>query len=365
MPSNSTIQPLIAAATAALAFYEASRGHHEIEFGDGRTRRFGAPAASRPVADHAGPLGGSTAVVGRGARPGTRCAPSRIRRARAPGQVAEAPALSHGAAQRARVAGRALGRSRDVRVRGSRDPRRRAPGRRPRTRVRTCPCRGIAGSRRRGSPARARRTCACRALRRLELPRASAGRSATSSSRPAIRPLPCSRSRACPRRSTRSASASRAGTRFSRTWSRRSCAVGRLDDAEAVLGQLEQQAAALDHRWATPAALRCRALFCSPDERADEAAAAAEQAAAAFAELGFPLDRARALLAAGAARRRAGQRRQAADSLSAAIEILDELGAPLWLERAEDELRRASPRPRRDRELTSAERRSRRSSRRA
>ena len=27
----------------------------------------------------------------------------------------------------------------------------------------------------------------------------------------------------------------------------------------------------------------------------------------------------------------------------------------LWLERAEDELRRASPRPRRDRELTSAE----------
>ena len=53
--------------------------------------------------------------------------------------------------------------------------------------------------------------------------------------------------------------------------------------------------------------------------------------------------------------RRAGQRRQAAESLSAAIEILEELGATLWLERARDELRRASPRPRRDRELTSAE----------
>ena len=134
-------------------------------------------------------------------------------------------------------------------------------------------------------------------------------------------------------------------------------AVGRLDEAEAVLQQLEQQAAALEHRWATPAAVRCRALVLLAHERADEAAAAAEQAAAAFAEIGFPLDRARALLVAGAAKRRAGQRRKAADSLASAIEILDELGAPLWVERAEDELRRASPRPRRDRELTSAERR--------
>ena len=39
------------------------------------------------------------------------------------------------------------------------------------------------------------------------------------------------------------------------------------------------------------------------------------------------------------------------------MEIFAGLGAPLWLERAEDELRRASPRPRRDSELTSAERR--------
>ena len=130
---------------------------------------------------------------------------------------------------------------------------------------------------------------------------------------------------------------------------------GRLDDAEALLRQLEQQAAALDHRWATPAALRCRSLLLLAHERSEEAAAAAEQAAAAFAELGFPLDHARALIAAGAARRRAGHRRQAAGLLSAAIEILEELGATLWLERARDELRRASPRPRRDRKLTSAE----------
>jgi DNA-binding NarL/FixJ family response regulator len=134
-------------------------------------------------------------------------------------------------------------------------------------------------------------------------------------------------------------------------------AVGRLDEAEAVLRQLEQQAAALRHKWATPAAARCRALLLLAKGQSDEAAAAAEHAAAAFAELGFPLDRARALLAAGGARRRAGQRTRAADVLKSAIEILDELGAPLWREQAENELRRASPRPRRDRELTDAERR--------
>ncbi|HEU0305167.1 MAG TPA: LuxR C-terminal-related transcriptional regulator [Gaiellaceae bacterium] len=134
-------------------------------------------------------------------------------------------------------------------------------------------------------------------------------------------------------------------------------ALGRLDEAENVLRQLEAQAAALEHRWATPAAQRCRAALLLAREQADEAAAAGEQAAAAFAEIGFPLDRARALLVAGAARRRQGHRREAADSLSSSIEILTEIGAVLWRERAEEELRRARPRPRRDRELTSAERR--------
>jgi DNA-binding NarL/FixJ family response regulator len=134
-------------------------------------------------------------------------------------------------------------------------------------------------------------------------------------------------------------------------------ALGRLDEAEVVLEELEGQAAALDHRWAAPAALRGRALLMLAREQADEAAEAAERAAAAFEELGFPLDHARALIAQGAARRRAGERRRAAEALRQAVEVLTELGAPLWLERAEEELRRASPRPRRDRELTDAERR--------
>ena len=43
--------------------------------------------------------------------------------------------------------------------------------------------------------------------------------------------------------------------------------------------------------------------------------------------------------------------------MNRAVVIFMELGAPIWLERAQDELRRASPRPRHDRELTAAERR--------
>ena len=54
--------------------------------------------------------------------------------------------------------------------------------------------------------------------------------------------------------------------------------VGRLDEAEAVLRQLEHQAAALRHRWATPAALRCRAELLLAREPTAAAAAAAEQA---------------------------------------------------------------------------------------
>lgn len=133
--------------------------------------------------------------------------------------------------------------------------------------------------------------------------------------------------------------------------------LGRPDEAEALLARLETRAGALDHEWAAAASLRCRALLLLAHEQSDDAADAAEQAAAEFEELGFPLDCARALLAAGSAKRRAGQRRQAADSLQRAIEILTALGAPLWLDRAEDDLRRASPRPRHDKQLTSAEHR--------
>ena len=131
---------------------------------------------------------------------------------------------------------------------------------------------------------------------------------------------------------------------------------GRLDEADRLLTRLDEQALALEHRWAQPAALRCRGLLLLARGESEAALAAAEKAAWGFEAAGFPLDRGRALLVAGEALRRLGERRRAAEKLDAASAIFAELGAALWAERAAKELSRARPRPRRDRELTSAER---------
>ncbi|MGH2922322.1 MAG: LuxR C-terminal-related transcriptional regulator, partial [Gaiellaceae bacterium] len=131
-------------------------------------------------------------------------------------------------------------------------------------------------------------------------------------------------------------------------------ALGRLDDAESLLARFDARWP--DHGWAMPARLRCHALLLLARRELEPALAAAEEAVIASEVVGFPLDRGRALLAAGEALRRLGQRRRAAEKLDAAKHVFVELGAPLWVARAEKELRRARPRPRRDRELTSAER---------
>jgi DNA-binding NarL/FixJ family response regulator len=134
-------------------------------------------------------------------------------------------------------------------------------------------------------------------------------------------------------------------------------AVGRIEDAETILAKLEARACRLDHTWARPAALRCRALLLLARGDAEPARVAAEAAVTGFEAAGFLLDLGRARLVAGQALRRLGERRRAAEQLEAAKEVFAELGAALWLARTESELRRASPRPRHDRELTSAERR--------
>ncbi len=133
-------------------------------------------------------------------------------------------------------------------------------------------------------------------------------------------------------------------------------ALGLVDDSESLARELETRARS-GNVWAGPAASRCRALLLLARGDAKGAESAAAEAARGFAAAGFPLDRGRALLVAGEALRRAGKRRLAAEKLETARAIFTELGAALWVERVENELRRARPRPRRDRELTNAERR--------
>jgi DNA-binding CsgD family transcriptional regulator len=132
-------------------------------------------------------------------------------------------------------------------------------------------------------------------------------------------------------------------------------ALGHVDDAEVLTTRLETRARALEHPWATPASQRCRGLVLLAHSDLERAIDVLASSQAGFERIGYPFDRARSLLAQGDAFRRAGQRRRAAEKLEHAQSIFAQLGAPLWLERAAMELRRASPRPRRDRQLTAAE----------
>ena len=130
--------------------------------------------------------------------------------------------------------------------------------------------------------------------------------------------------------------------------------LGELDAADELLRTLWEDRDR-GHIWAGPGSLRCEALILLGRENLDEAFAAAQEAAAAFERRGFPLHAGRSLLVAGEALRRAGQRRRAGSVLDSARAIFLELGAVRWVERCDTELRRARPRPRRDRELTPAE----------
>jgi DNA-binding NarL/FixJ family response regulator len=132
-------------------------------------------------------------------------------------------------------------------------------------------------------------------------------------------------------------------------------ALGEVGAADKLVGTLEDEARH-GHHWAGPAALRSKALCLLAAGDAAQAAALSQKAADGFDAGGFRLDRGRALLVSGEAFRRAGERRRAAEMIESATAIFAGLGAALWEQRAEKELRRARPRPRRDRELTNAER---------
>jgi DNA-binding NarL/FixJ family response regulator len=132
-------------------------------------------------------------------------------------------------------------------------------------------------------------------------------------------------------------------------------ALGRLDEADRLVRRLERRAWALEHARAIPAAERCRGLLLLGRGELEKAIDALESSQAGFEQISFPFDRARSLLALGHAFRRAGRRKLAAGKLAEARLLFEQLGASLWLEITATELRRAAPRPRRDRELTAAE----------
>src|SRR5581483_9881388 len=132
---------------------------------------------------------------------------------------------------------------------------------------------------------------------------------------------------------------------------------GQLDRAEALLAAFEQQARASKLPWSLATSARCRGLLLAAQGELEAAERRLEAALHEHARLPMPFERARTLLALGLLRRRRNQRRRANESLTQALAIFDQLGAPLWAARARGELRPLGGRPTSRVALTPAERR--------
>jgi DNA-binding CsgD family transcriptional regulator len=133
--------------------------------------------------------------------------------------------------------------------------------------------------------------------------------------------------------------------------------LGRLDEAEAILGWLEERARALDRASALAAAARCRGLVADARGGKPVAINWFEQALEWEERARIPFDRARTLLLLGAARRRAKQKAAAREALGYARTLFEDLGAALWAEKVSAELARIGGRTASPDVLTPAEQR--------
>ena len=134
-------------------------------------------------------------------------------------------------------------------------------------------------------------------------------------------------------------------------------ALGRTDEAEALLAWLEERGRALDRISALAAAARCRGLLALARHDTTGALASFEEALRQHDRLPMPFERARTLLALGIALRHAKRRRDARATLEDARGAFAALGAALWEERAAAELGRIGGRRASGAELTPAEER--------
>jgi DNA-binding CsgD family transcriptional regulator len=132
--------------------------------------------------------------------------------------------------------------------------------------------------------------------------------------------------------------------------------LGRIEDAVALLDQWEADALRVDREWVLAQVARCRGLVAAARGDIEHAQALLEEAVSKHEAVGDPFGRARALLALGAARRRARQKRAASEAIEAALAGFEELGAATWAEKARAELGRIGGRTREE-GLTAAERR--------
>ncbi|WP_353369198.1 AAA family ATPase [Mycobacterium sp.] len=133
-------------------------------------------------------------------------------------------------------------------------------------------------------------------------------------------------------------------------------ALGRLDDAERIIDALERNGQRLDRAWMLAVGARCHGMLLAARGDINAASEAAERALREHERLPMPFELARTQLLVGQLQRRQRHREAAGATLREALATFENLGTPLWAERARAELNRASG-TRTRAELTASERR--------
>jgi DNA-binding NarL/FixJ family response regulator len=121
---------------------------------------------------------------------------------------------------------------------------------------------------------------------------------------------------------------------------------GRLTEAEPLIVALETHGRRTNHRWLQANGARCRSLLLAAQGDVEAAEASARQALADYEHVPIAFERAQTLLLLGQLQRRRRQKESAAATLRAAVQAFEDIGMPVWVERARAELARVSIRGR-------------------
>ncbi|MDT5016608.1 MAG: hypothetical protein QOD39_2768, partial [Mycobacterium sp.] len=132
--------------------------------------------------------------------------------------------------------------------------------------------------------------------------------------------------------------------------------LGRLDEAEKIVGVIETNGRRLDRAWMLAVGARCRGMLLAAAGDVEAAVAATERALHVHERLAMPFEVARTQLLVGQLQRRQRQREAASATLRTALATFEALGTTLWADRARTELSRAGGTRTRE-ELTASEQR--------
>jgi DNA-binding CsgD family transcriptional regulator len=129
----------------------------------------------------------------------------------------------------------------------------------------------------------------------------------------------------------------------------------RLDEAERLIEVLHGNGRRLDRPWMLAVGARCRAMLQAGRGDITAALATAERSLTEHRRLPMPFERARSQLLLGQLHRRQRRRDTSATALQEALQTFEQLGTPLWADRAKAELSRGVPGRRRSHGLTATE----------